>query len=41
MTSKQEVKDKILKGEIGGNLRGNLECGSAQPSLFFQDNFGS
>jgi hypothetical protein len=28
------LEDVYSKGEIRGKLRGNLECGSAQPSLF-------
>ena len=32
MTSKHKVYN-VTEGEIG-NLRGNLECGPAQPSLF-------
>ena len=33
MTSKHKVQN-VTEGEIRGKLRGNLECGPAQPSLF-------
>ena len=35
MTSKCVEYDLRVQGDIRGKLSGNLECGSAQPSLFF------
>ena len=35
MDSRQiESSQGVIKGKLNGELRGNLECGSAQPSLF-------